>query len=175
MALVPKIDAPCPLGQDELRRLNGHCGRCATQVHALDGLDETQRRALLAAAEGPICVSYRVPRRPAPRRSAGFGIAIAATLVSGGAFAAEPPSPLTPSAEANASPVQAAPLLPAPAAGEECESTKLEWIEVIGGGVNDPRDAHWVDDSELPELPQRDANALETAFAAVDRNATPEP
>lgn len=168
MALVPKIDQPCPLGIDELRRLNGYCGHCKTQVHALDGLSEAERRALLQAASGPVCVSYRVPRSAPLRRGAGFGIAIAATLVSGGAFAADPPSLLAPTvSEPSATPVTTAPLLPAEATAE-CEETKLDRIIVVGGGVSDPRDAHWIDDSELPELPMRDAASLEALQVLAD-------
>lgn len=171
MALVPKIDQPCPLGVDELRRIDGYCGRCSTQVHALDGLNEAERRALLQAASGPICVSYRVPRPAPTRRGAGFGIAIAATLVSGGAFAADPPALLTPAtAEPAVSPFAVAPLLPE-AKPEECdEASKLDLIEVVGGGVSDPRDAQWVDDSELPDLPMRDAADLDAAPALAHAN-----
>lgn len=168
MALVPRIDSPCPLGIDELRRLNGYCGHCKTQVHALDGLSEDERRALLQAASGPICVSYRASR-PAPlRRGAGFGIAIAATLVSGSAFAADPPSLLAPTAtEPSATPVAATPLLPASDA-VECESTELDFVIITGGGVSDPQDAQWIDDSELPELPMRDPSSLEGSPALAD-------
>ncbi|RDZ26368.1 hypothetical protein DX914_15285 [Lysobacter silvisoli] len=102
----------------------------------------------------------------------GFGIAIAATLVSGGAFAADPPA-LPLATEANASPVPAASLLPAEQQGKECEPEELHEILVMGG-VSDPGDAQWADDRDLPELPQRDANALESAIASVERNATPE-
>ena len=169
MALVPKIDSPCPLGIDELRRLQGYCGHCSTQVHALDGMDEQERKALLQAAAGPICVSYRVPRPPSARRGAGFGIAIAATLVSGGAFAADPPSLIAPTTtEATTSPVAVAPLLPIDATPEREEPTELERIEIVGGGVRDPRDAQWIDDSELPELPIRDAASLDAAQTLVD-------
>lgn len=176
MALVPKIDKPCPLGIDELRRLSGYCGHCDKHVHALDGLNEPQRRALLQAAEGPICVSYRVPRAVPVRRGAGFGIAIAATLVSGGAFAADPPSLLAPTtAESATSPVAAAPLLPVAATAEGEEETKLEFIAVVGGGVSDPQDAQWIDDSDLPELPMRDAASVESTptDANVDVVARP--
>ncbi|MEG3791314.1 hypothetical protein V1318_14385 [Lysobacter sp. CCNWLW3] len=166
MTLVPKIDQPCPLGIDELRRLNGYCGHCKTQVHALDGMSEAERRGLLQAASGPICVSYRVPR-PAPlRRGAGFGIAIAATLVSGGAFAADPPSSIDATTmQPTASPVAVVPLVPAAATAECEEPAGPDVIVVIGGGVSDPRGAHWVDDSELPELPMRAAASLDAAPA----------
>ena len=169
MALVPKIDQPCPLSVDELRRIDGYCGRCSTQVHALDGLNESERRALLQAASGPICVSYRVPRPAPTRRGAGFGIAIAATLVSGGAFAADPPSLLVPAtAEPSATPVATAPLLPVEAVVECEEASELEFITVTGGGVSDPQDAQWIDDSQLPDLPMRDVAHLDATPAPVD-------
>lgn len=179
MALVPKIDSPCPLGIDELRRLQGYCGHCGTDVHALDSMDEQERKALLRAAAGPICVSYRVPRPVSARRGAGFGIAIAATLVSGGAFAggafsndasaADPPSQLAPATTGPAtSPVAMAPLLPSQAATEGEESAELEFITVVGGGVRNPQAAQWIDDSELPELPTRDAASLDAASTPAD-------
>lgn len=157
MAQVPKIDSPCPLGIDEQRRLDGHCGRCDKHVHALDAMSDAQRQALLRSAEGSICVSYRARRPGAARRGVGFGIAIAATLVSSGAFAADPPL-LPATASEQASPVPAASPLIAPEQAPNGEDDDMERIFV--GGVKDPQDAHWVDDSELPELPMRDASGL---------------
>ncbi|NUO78270.1 MAG: hypothetical protein HOQ32_19950 [Lysobacter sp.] len=165
MAQVPKIDTPCPLGIDEQRRIDGHCARCDKQVHKLDAMSDSERRALLAKAEGPLCVSYRAPRPQALRRGAGFGIAIAATLVSGGAFASDPPALLPAAAGEQASPVTPAPLLAAPASAPDCEEDGQTWVLI--GGVNDPSDAQWVDDSELPELPIREAAALEDAVVAL--------
>lgn len=166
MAQVPKIDTPCPLGVDEQRRLDGHCARCDKQVHRLDAMSDGERQALLAAAAGPICVAYRSERPRAMRRGAGFGIAIAATLVSAGAYAADPPTLLT--QPASATPVASTPLLAQePAKDCDDEATSIELIEFVGG-VKDPRDAHWVDDSELPELPMREAATLDDATAAVD-------
>lgn len=181
MAQVPKIDTPCPLGVDEQRRLDGHCARCDQHVHRLDAMSDSDRRALLAAADGPICVSYRSGsyrsssyrsssyRSESPRamkRGAGFGIAIAATLVSGGAFAADPPALLPAATGEQASPVAPAPLLAAPAPSPDCEDEELELI--VLGGVSDPRDAQWVDDSELPDLPMRDAATLDEVAASTD-------
>ena len=163
MAQVPKIDSPCPLGIAEQLRLDGHCGRCDKQVHALDAMDDAERRALLRAADGPICVSYRSARPSASRRGAGFGIAIAATLVSGGAFAVDPPSLLPTVANEQASPVTAASPLVAPvqASGED-EDEGLVFV----GGISDPHDAQWSDDSDLPELPVRQADELGEVVAA---------
>lgn len=180
MARFPKIDSPCPLNVDEQLRIDGYCGRCDKHVHALDGMSDAERAALLQAAKGSLCVSYRAPQR----RSAGFGVAIAATLVATSAFAGEPPCAATaapiagPSASMPATPVAPASLVAdteqldfimvggvsepgeaewvgddaRPQLPEAEQATALEYI-VITGGVNDPADAAWVDDSTLPELP----------------------
>ncbi|RNF82369.1 hypothetical protein [Montanilutibacter psychrotolerans] len=151
MACFPKIDKPCPLDIDAQRRLDGYCGHCSTEVHSLDAMDDAQRRALLQAASGPICVSYRTAaRRPPPHRVAGYGLAIAATLVSGAAMA-NPPTPQTAQ-----TPVAQASLL----------SQDPEQLEVvIVGGVSDPQDAGWVDDGSTPELPQLTGEALREEIA----------
>lgn len=155
----PRIDSPCPLGPEEQRRIDGHCDRCDRHVHRLDGLDEPERRALLAALSGPACISYRVPTR----RLGVSGMAIAATLVTATAFAAPPQAP-----DAAQSPVVAAPLVP----GEEAldmifvggiqaadaavweDTPAPDRIEVMGGGIQDPAAATRVDAPDLPELPE---------------------
>lgn len=154
MACFPKIDKPCPLDIDAQRRLDGYCGHCSTTVHSLDAMDDAQRRALLHAASGPICVSYRAPvRRPASHRVAGYGLAIAATLVSGAAMA-NPPAP-----QAAQTPVEQASLL----------NQEPELLEVLVlGGVSDPQDAGWVDDGSTPELPQLTAEALREEIAQAE-------
>ncbi|KAB8191372.1 hypothetical protein FKV24_007910 [Lysobacter maris] len=140
--MFPKIDRPCPLSRQEQQGIDGHCDRCGSQVHSLDGLDEAGRRDLLSRQQGPVCVAYRVPSR-----TAGLA-AIALTLVAGTAMAGERSPALTlPAAPSEAS----SPVEP----GEEAiASSGLEFILV--GGVDDPRDADWVDDSDLPELPMID-------------------
>ncbi|MBP6749226.1 MAG: hypothetical protein KA144_06270, partial [Xanthomonadaceae bacterium] len=95
MSRFPRIDTPCPLSQDEQRAIDGHCNRCDKQVHQLDALSEDERRALLATATGPICVSYRAP---APRKVGRFGAAIAATLIGSGAATAAYATETTPNA-----------------------------------------------------------------------------
>lgn len=154
MAPFPRIDQPCPLGIDEQRRIDGHCQRCDTRVHALDGMDLTERRALLAQADGPVCVSYRRSTRLA------HAAAIAITLVAGSAFAGEDcndaaAAPLLPAVQQSAvSPVS--PLSAVPPAAEE-EMTTIDWV--VMGGISDPGAAEWVDDSSLPELPVIAADA----------------
>lgn len=129
MALFPRINSPCPLSADEQKAVDGRCARCDKHVHALNEMNSAQCAELLAAASGPLCVSYKVSAAQALRMS-GVGFAMAATLVAGAAVAAD------------------APVYPANEAGSE----KLEFI-IITGGVDDPTDAAWIDDSDLPELP----------------------
>ncbi|WP_237055799.1 hypothetical protein [Marilutibacter chinensis] len=111
-------------------------------MHSLDGLDEAGRRALLSRQQGPVCIAYRVPRR-----TAGLA-AIALTLVAGTAMAGEQHPALTLPA------VPSAASSPVEPNGEAVQSLELEYILV--GGVDDPGDVDWVDDSDLPELPMID-------------------
>lgn len=142
MAIVPRIDTPCPLGAAEQRAIDGHCSRCDRDVHRLDALDADARRALFAAAAGPLCVSYRVPRR------AGLGATIAVSLVvataSAGVFAADPPA---------AAPAASAEATPSTGTRIRHEAPRdLDGVLVIGA-VNDPQDAAAPEDTSVPELP----------------------
>lgn len=142
MAIVPRIDTPCPLDPAEQRAIDRHCSRCDRDVHALDALDADARRALFAAASGPLCVSYRVPRR------AGLGATIAVTLVaataSAGVFAAEPPA-------AAAAPITEATSSTGSRIRHEAPRD-LDGVLVIGA-VNDPQDAAAPEDTRVPALP----------------------
>lgn len=150
MSRFPRIDSPCPLTQDEQRAIDGHCSRCDKQVHALDALNEDERRALLAAATGPICVSYRVAT---PRKVGRFGAAIAATLIGTGAATAAYASDADPTASA---------LPPPPAqSGPSWAQTHVDDSLALGddivfvGGINDPQDAQFAEDTSIPALPMR--------------------
>lgn len=138
MPSFPRIDSPCPLSAEEQRAIDGHCERCDKHVHALSDMSKTERRALLAAATGPICVSYR---RPAPRRVGRIGAAIAATLITTTAYAGDP-----------AMPSAAQPTVAAALQGVEAEEAFLEDI-VFVGGVNDSQDALAAMDMSVPALP----------------------
>lgn len=140
MSTLPRIDSPCPLSADEQREIDGHCGRCDRTVHRLDALDASARRALLDDSDGPICVSYRVP---APRRIGRVGALIAATLITTGAFAAEPPADA------------AAP----PTGSRIARETPRDLDPVLVGAVSDPQDAKAAPDTTRPELPTRDTAA----------------
>lgn len=137
MPSFPRIDSPCPLSAEEQRAIDGHCDRCDKHVHALNDMSEAERGALLAAATGPICVSYR---RPAPRRVGRIGAAIAATLITTTAYAGDPAS----------SPV-----------GQPTVAAALQDVEEDGfldeivfvGGVNDSQAALAALDLSVPALP----------------------
>lgn len=149
MAIVPRIDTPCPLGAAEQRAIDGHCSRCDRDVHRLDALDADARRALFAAADGPLCVSYRAPRR------AGLGATIAVSLVvataSAGVFAADPPT------AASAASAEATPSTGSRIRHEAPRD--LDGVLVIGA-VNDPQDAAAPEDTSVPELPAIDDEVL---------------
>ena len=138
MPSFPRIDNPCPLSAEEQRAIDGHCDRCDKHVHALGDMSEAERRALLAAATGPICVSYR---RPAPRRVGRIGAAIAATLITTTAYAGDP-----------ASPPVGQPTVAAALHDVQEEDGFLDEI-VFVGGVNDPQDASVALDMSVPALP----------------------
>jgi hypothetical protein len=149
MALFPKIDQPCPLGIDEQKRIDGHCGRCDKAVHALNKMSDGERQSLLRSAKGPLCVSYRLPRHRAA--SAGLGAALAMSIAVP-AFATEPTllgtvagPPSDPAAEP-----QFTPTVNSPSPSED--SQKLESI-TFTGGVSNPGDANFVDEDDLPDLP----------------------
>jgi hypothetical protein len=154
MPCLPKIDRPCPLARDAQRALAGHCGLCGHEVHALDALDDAQRRELLAGARGAVCVSYRVP--------AALAASLALLLTTPGAGAADgaqlPAPPPTPLIDSLADPpAVASPMSPTAgmtAADEDCAS-ELEELEIMVGGVAAPHATEWFDIAPLPALPLR--------------------
>ena len=137
MPSFPRIDSPCPLSAEEQRAIDGHCDRCDKHVHALNDMSEAERRALLANASGPICVSYR---KAMPRRVGRIGAAIAATLITTTAYAGDP------AASAVGQPTVAAAL-------QTVEEDEFLDEIVFVGGVNDSQDALAALDMSVPALP----------------------
>jgi hypothetical protein len=86
MARFPIIDSPCPLGQDEIAGIAGHCRHCGETVHSLDGIDDAERSAFMSRAKGSICVSYRLPMRI----GAALALALAAPVFGQDSPAAAP-------------------------------------------------------------------------------------
>ena len=173
MSHLPRIDTPCPLRAEQQRGIDGHCAHCDRHVHKLDALDDAARRALFDAADGAICVSYRVP---AARRVGPVGALIAATLITTSALAADPAAapPTTGSRIVRETPrdldpvhivgavndpqdAKAAPDTSRPALPEQ-DAKAVDQIEVLMGGVSDPGNAVWVEtDDDAPALPMREA------------------
>lgn len=151
MPQFPRIDGFCPLSQAQQREIDGLCRHCDTHVHRLDGLSEAEKRKVLAEAQGPICVSYRVPAPAAGRRS---GMAIAATLIV--ASAASTGLPL---------PASAAPLL------QDASAEEKDVITVVGGTIGDPSAAEWVDPAETkPAIPMRVNDLVATGSLEADED-----
>lgn len=150
MARFPKIESACPLPTDQQRCLAGFCGHCSKSVQRLDDMDDAQRAAWLAQASGPVCVSYRLPR---PMIA---GLAVAALLAAAPAIADQP--------DASQSGTNA----PAASAVDDGEDSELELIMV--GGIAEPGEAEWIDETGLPDLPQRQVEGtLEERAGAVSR------
>jgi len=190
MARFPKIDQPCPLGIDEQRRIDGYCSRCEKPVHDLTAFDDDERVAFMRSNTGPLCVSYRVPRAaPARHVGAGLGAALAiSVLTAHPAIAAGSPLPVvagvdkgaqsvaeqTPAIETAATPAKPkcrdgeSDVASATAAGA---NGPLSEMTITVGGVNDPAQVHFVDDSELPELPMLREDAATAALPAPHESA----
>ena len=147
MARFPKIDSPCPLGQDELARIDGHCGRCNKTVHSLDDMDDAGRAAFMRQAKGPICVSYRLPLG----LSAALALSMAAPVFAQDAKPSAPSIRQAVSTPANLqSPI---PLADPVATKAKTKPKVLEPMIVTGGGVRLPSAAQWTEDLSVPELP----------------------
>ena len=144
MSRVPRIDTPCPLDARAQSAIDGHCTRCDKTVHRLDNMSNDARKALMATATGPICVSYRMP---AAHRVGRIGAVIAATLITATAYANDP-------APKQVDRVTATTGTRIP------DQTVREMDEVaVIGAVSDPQDAAVPEDVSVPVLPAREATA----------------
>jgi hypothetical protein len=158
MSIVPRIETPCPLSAADQRAVDGHCGHCDREVHRLDGLGDAARRALFAAASGPLCVSYRAPRRVG-RIGAAIAGTIAATLITAGAYAADPVEPPTAESRPAAQTDRAAP--PTGTRIQREAPNELDEVLIVGA-VEDPQDARAPEDTSVPALPTREATQPRT-------------
>ena len=135
MAKYPKIDSPCPYRSDLAAVMDGdHCRKCDRDVRDLTAMNDAGRAAFLASCEGEVCVSYRLPVRPA---------LIAAAMAA--AVAALP-------AAAQDVPVQVA-------AATDVQDAGQAWDEddyIVVGGIEDPKNTELTvdaEDAKLPEMP----------------------
>lgn len=79
MAIFPKIQSPCPYKGDLSAIMDGDvCRLCERQVFDLTAMSDGERVAFMKGCAGEVCVSYRLPLRPALAAAA---IAAAAIVV----------------------------------------------------------------------------------------------
>lgn len=151
MPIFPKIQSPCPYKSDLAAVMDGDfCRMCKRQVVDLDGMTDQGRVAYLAGCEEEVCVSYRLPFRPA----------LAAAAIA--AFAAPTAAAAQEAVPAEAVAAEQAVLDDAWAAGGEL-------IMITVGGIKDPRNVEFASDPAdlaLPELP---------VTYEKDEDASPEP
>ena len=66
MAVFPKIQSPCPYKGNLAAVMDGDfCRACSRQVFDLTAWSDGERRDFLAGCAEEVCVSYRLPLRPA--------------------------------------------------------------------------------------------------------------
>lgn len=128
----PRIDKPCPYKANLAAVMDGDfCTMCSRSVIDLTAMSATDRHLFLSSCETEVCVSYS------------FKPAIAAAALAAAAMA-------MPSAAAAQSTDPVAVSETAPAVDE------FEGMEIIVGGINDPKNAKLVEnplDETLPALP----------------------
>jgi hypothetical protein len=78
MAIFPKIQSPCPYKGDLSAIMDGDvCRLCERQVFDLTAISDGERVAFMKGCAGEVCVSYRLPLRPALAAAAIAAAAIA--------------------------------------------------------------------------------------------------
>lgn len=137
MAKFPRIDSPCPYKSNLAAVMDGDfCRMCERNVFDLGAMSEGERAAFLAGCAGEVCVSYRIPLRPALAAAA----LAAAALAFPTAAAAQ---------EADVAAVETA-------LADDLGEAEGDWSEMITvGGIKDPSKADLIEmeDVSIPELP----------------------
>lgn len=137
MAMFPKIQSPCPYKANLAAVMDGDfCRMCKRNVVDLTTWSDDQRVAFLKSCETEVCVSYRLPLRPA-LAAAAMAAAVAALPAA----------------------AQDAPVAQVAAADVAADATTMAdpedtWIVV--GGIKDPKNAEFVEDAAdaaIPALP----------------------
>lgn len=151
MAKFPKIDSPCPFKANLAAVMDGdHCTACHRNVVDLTAWSDDQRASFLARCEGEVCVSYRLPVKPAL-----IAAAMAAAVVALPAAAQDAPAPAAVSDAPQAEDLYGY--------GE---------TEIIVGGIKDPKNTALTEDAadaDLPEMPV----VYETPAAPPPKPETP--
>jgi predicted Fe-S protein YdhL (DUF1289 family) len=136
MAMFPKIQSPCPYKSDLAAVMDGDfCRMCKRNVVDLTAWSDDQRVSFLASCETEVCVSYRVPIRPAL-----VAAAMAAAVAALPAAAQDAPVAAVPAADVSA----------------DTAADPYEGMDIIVGGIKDPKNAEFVEDAadaSMPALP----------------------
>ena len=136
MARFPRIDSPCPYKSDRGAIFDGDfCRMCKRNVIDLTAWSDDERVAFLAGCETEVCVSYRLPMRPAL-----VAAALAASVAA------------LPAAAQDAPAVAETPGVQVIYGDVPVDDDTEIWM----GGIKDPRNAVFVEDSAdaaLPEMP----------------------
>lgn len=143
--MFPKIQSPCPYKSELAAVMDGDfCRMCKRNVIDLTSWSDEQRVSFLASCETEVCVSYRLPIKPALAAAA-----MAAAVAALPAAAQDAPAAVT---VADVSTSAAA--TPDP----------YEGMDIIVGGIKDPKNAEFVEDA---------ADATMPALPVVYENAEP--
>ena len=135
MAFFPKIQSPCPYKAYLTAVMDGDfCRMCERKVFDLSQMSGDEKRAFLSGCAEEVCISYR------------FSPAIAAAALAvamPAAAAAQDLGPVVPDAAAIAT--------------STAEIAAMdEGMQIIVGGIKDPRNVQYVEDPSdhgVPELP----------------------
>jgi predicted Fe-S protein YdhL (DUF1289 family) len=142
MAIFPRVQSPCPYESDLASVMDGDmCRMCERRVFDLSFMSDEERMAFLAGCTGEICVSYRLPFRPALAAAA-----MAAALALPSAAAAQEQAPSAGEAAIEA--------ITADEMSVEEAAMQEQWI--IVGGIKDLGKLEFVEepaDAAIPELP----------------------
>lgn len=154
MAKAPIIDSPCPFSASETPQAGrDHCGHCDRKVHNLDGMSTQQREHFMRSCTGKVCVAYTV-HRAAPRRNLALGATLVAALSGTGMAMAQQVPPLLAPEPAQHSPVTSDPSVTIVEPSQLLTVDSLQLTSVVMGGVLNPGDARWAEESELGASPQ---------------------
>lgn len=157
MAMFPKIQSPCPYKGNLSAVMDGDfCRMCKRNVVDLTAWSDDERVSFLASCETEVCVSYRVPIRPA---------LVAAAMAA--AVAALPAA----AQDASAAPVAVA---DATAPNPVVDAVDTYEPDIFVGGITDPKNAEFVEDAadaSMPALPVVYEDAKPVTAPAVRKPA----
>lgn len=155
MAAFPRIDSPCPYKSNLAAVMDGDfCRMCERQVFDLTALSDRERSAFLAGCEeDEVCVSYRLPFRPA----------IAAAALAAAAMSA---------------PLAAQEIAAPEVTVEDAIDTgayAYDDMEIMVGGIKDPKAAAFVEADTDPAVPELPVVYEDTAVPAAPASAVKSP